>query len=104
MDKVVSGINKHFKRFNYEDIQEFQNLSNISDELSDVKRAYSKTNECHVVLKFLKKYNKDEYYNYFNREIENLRKIIVNENVIHFLDVTKEPFKKFLLYGASVLW
>ncbi|CAG8720405.1 2786_t:CDS:2, partial [Cetraspora pellucida] len=97
MDKVASKIKGNLKEFKHEDFQDFQDLSNISDELSDIKHAYLKTNEydLHAFIKFLKEYEEDEYYNKFIREIENLRNIGVNENVIKFLGVTKDPYKNF---------
>ncbi|CAG8608206.1 5796_t:CDS:2, partial [Cetraspora pellucida] len=95
MDEIVTENNDHLKEFDYEDFQDIQYLSNISNELSDISRAYSKTNECQVIFKFLKEYDKEKYYDKFNREIKNLIKIINNENVIKFLGVIKDPSKNF---------
>ncbi|KAF0488995.1 kinase-like protein [Gigaspora margarita] len=51
--------------------------------------------EFHVALKCLNENNEDEYYNKFIREMENLRNIDDNKNVIKFLGVTKDPSKNF---------
>ncbi|CAG8577557.1 28435_t:CDS:2 [Dentiscutata erythropus] len=93
MNQTIDEINKgYLKELDYNAIQV---LENISDSSSEVKHALIKTNN-HVVLKFLKKYqNEHEYYNKFDRERANLRKIFQNDNVISFYGVTKEPSKKF---------
>ncbi|RIB20799.1 kinase-like domain-containing protein [Gigaspora rosea] len=98
MDKFVSKIKGDLKDFNHKDFQNFHDVSNISDEFCDIKYACLKINESHefhVVLKYLNENNEDEYYNKFIREIENLRNIDDNENVIKFLGVTKDPSKNF---------
>ncbi|CAG8499443.1 16586_t:CDS:2, partial [Cetraspora pellucida] len=79
---------EHLKKFNYEDFQNIQDLPNISDELIEIKYAYLKTSNSHVTIKILK-YNENEYYNRLNGEIQNLKNILANENVIKFLGVTK---------------
>ncbi|KAF0465727.1 GGDEF domain-containing protein [Gigaspora margarita] len=97
-DEIAYEIAKGtFRGFNYEDFQDFQDLSNISDELSEIKYAFLKINELHEfhVLKFLKENDEAEYYNKFKREIKNLKKIRLNENVIKFHGVTKDPSKNF---------
>ncbi|CAG8749665.1 7999_t:CDS:2, partial [Dentiscutata heterogama] len=75
-------------------IEDIQGLSNISDELSEFKRACLKTNDKHVVLKILK-HEEDKYYDIFNREIKIFKEIDSNENVIKFLGVTKGLYKNF---------
>ncbi|CAG8549470.1 950_t:CDS:2, partial [Dentiscutata heterogama] len=93
MELVIEKIKKgYLKEFNY---GEFQVLKKISDDSSEVIHAYMTTEKKHVVLKFLKEYNQDEYYKKFDREIANLKKISLNDNVIGFYGVTKEPLKKF---------
>ncbi|KAF0465730.1 kinase-like protein [Gigaspora margarita] len=100
MDKIDSEIiseieNGNLKKFNQEDVQDIQCLSNISDELNEIKRANNLNNNRHVVLKFLKENDEDKYYDIFNREIKNLIKIYPNENVIKCFGVTKDPSKNF---------
>ncbi|CAG8786171.1 40710_t:CDS:2, partial [Gigaspora margarita] len=87
-------ITKVYREFDY---NEFKFLRNISDGSSEINLFYMKTIE-HVVLKFLKYNNPDEYYRRFRTEIMNLTKIWQNDNVnnvIKFYGVTKEPSKKF---------
>ncbi|CAG8652136.1 278_t:CDS:2, partial [Gigaspora rosea] len=92
-DSILYKINiDYLKKYDYE---EFQDFSDISNGLSEVKYAYLKTTEDHIVLKFLKEYNRDKYYERFDREITNLKKIAPNENVIGFYGVTKDPSKEF---------
>ncbi|RIB20795.1 hypothetical protein C2G38_1158898 [Gigaspora rosea] len=100
MDKIAPEIKSeiedgNLKKFNQKDFQDIQCLSNISDELNEIKRAYSKTSESHVVLKFLKENDEDKYYDIFNREIKNLIKIYPNENVIKCFGITKDASKNF---------
>ncbi|KAF0465728.1 kinase-like protein [Gigaspora margarita] len=95
MDKFVSKIKGDLKEFDHKDFQYLKDISNISDEFYDIKYSCLKINESHVVLRCLNENNEDEYYNKFIREIENLRNIDDNENVIKFLGVTKDPSKKF---------
>ncbi|CAG8776301.1 20632_t:CDS:2 [Gigaspora margarita] len=83
MDEIVSEIEKEKKKFTYEDFQDIKDLSNISDELSNIKHAYLKPIKSATLLK---EYNKDEY-DKFIREVENLRTIEVNENVIKFIGI-----------------
>ncbi|CAG8711962.1 46465_t:CDS:2 [Gigaspora margarita] len=54
MSENVSEIKGDLKEFNHEDFQDIQGLSKSSDELSEIKHTYSKTN--------------DKYYDKFNRE------------------------------------
>ncbi|CAG8502882.1 2238_t:CDS:2 [Dentiscutata erythropus] len=78
--------------------REFKNRSNISNGSSEVKRAYLENTNTHFVIKLLNEYDSDKYYERFNREIMNLKKIDSyenNENVIGFYGITKEPFREF---------
>ncbi|CAG8718135.1 40179_t:CDS:10 [Gigaspora margarita] len=103
INKIVSEIKEgnlgNLKVFNYEDfkvihIQDIPGLSNISDELSEIKCACLKTNDTHVVLKTLK-CEEDKYYAIVNREIKIFNEIGPNENVIKFLGVTKGLYEDF---------
>ncbi|RIB28094.1 hypothetical protein C2G38_2158841 [Gigaspora rosea] len=85
-DEIVSEIEKEKKKFDYKDFQAIKELSNISDELNNIKSTYFKTIKNAT---FLKEYYKDEY-DKFIREVENLRNIEVNENVIKFIGIAED--------------
>ncbi|CAG8536656.1 22870_t:CDS:2 [Cetraspora pellucida] len=86
MDEIVTEINEHLKEFDYEDFQDIQYLSNISNELSDISRAYSKTNECQVI---------------FNNEqdIDELKSSLVNGKRESPINLTPVDYKE-LYYDA----
>ncbi|KAF0475472.1 GGDEF domain-containing protein [Gigaspora margarita] len=94
MDWFLNNIQYIFRKefFNY---SEFQNVETISDRLSVAYLESMEPNKSHVVLKYLKINNKAEYYKKFDREINNLKKIKANENVIGFVGITQDPSKKF---------
>ncbi|CAG8523490.1 5637_t:CDS:2, partial [Dentiscutata heterogama] len=98
INKIVSEIKneknlKEYDHENFKDIEDIQGLSNISDELSEIKRACLKTNDKHVVLKILK--HEDIYLTEKYVAIKIFKEIDSNENVIKFLGVSKGFYKNF---------
>ncbi|RIB20791.1 hypothetical protein C2G38_2178367 [Gigaspora rosea] len=84
LNEIKEGYLRNF------DYGEFEGINKIKYGSNLIESAYLKPYEGGVVLKFLKEYDKDEYYKKFTERI-----IIQNENVIKFHGVTQDPSKKF---------